>query len=423
MYDYETLFIYEIVLYAAKPFTGRFDFDTDHYGMIETSDTSHSFFYFYDSTGDICDLQTEFNPDGTIKGWNVYDTWGVCTKVSEGWTYAPVVYDGEGTDVIDNIEHFGAMDGEEWYIYTYDELFNSKDDDELDEMFIIYGAEPHEGEFDYSNVYALFETMSKTNQWFYFYDSDGNVCDLQTDFNDDGTIRGFDIADTWGSCYHFQDSGWTYSAVTLNGDGEFGYEAYYTGPDGAQWEFYDYDHLFGHYEAPEDFYATMYAAHPFDGYFDYEDDFALWETYTSSWKWFYYYDVLGHVCELDVDTDEEGTIVGYFVTDVFGECPLVYDGWTYMEVTLLDSYGEKEWPLKSYTGPDGQEWQFYTEDALFAEPEEEEYYYYDDDFYLGFYGATPFEYNHDKNELYSFLETYDRTLEVFFYYDSTGATC
>ena len=46
------------------------------------------------------------------------------------------------------------MDGEEWYIYTYDELFNSKDDDELDEMFIIYGAEPHEGEFDYSNVFV-----------------------------------------------------------------------------------------------------------------------------------------------------------------------------------------------------------------------------------------------------------------------------
>jgi hypothetical protein len=92
-----------------------------------------------------------------------------------------------------------------------------------------------------------------------------------------------------------------------------------------------------------------------------------------------------------------------------------------MEVTLLDSYGEKEWPLKSYIGPDGKEWQFYEEDVLFAEPEEE--VYYDDDFYFGTYGATPFEYNHDKSELYAFLETYDRNYEIFFYYDSSGATC
>jgi hypothetical protein len=95
-----------------------------------------------------------------------------------------------------------------------------------------------------------------------------------------------------------------------------------------------------------------------------------------------------------------------------------------MEVTLLDSYGEKEWPLKSYIGPDGLEWQFYTEEVLFAAPEDDyEVNYYEDDYYLGFYGATPFEYNHDKEELYSFLETYDRSLEVFFYYDSSGATC
>lgn len=379
--------------------------------MIETSDTSHSWFYYYDSTGEICDLQTEFTEDGLIKGWNVYDTWGVCSQVGNGWTYAAVTYDDEGTDIIDNISHFDAQDDETWYMYTYDELFNSKDEDELDEMFIIYGAEPHEGEFDYGNVYALFETMSKTNQWFYFYDSDGNVCDLQTEFNDDGDIVGFEILDTWGSCLHYQNSDWTYSAVTLNPDGEFGYEAYYTGPDGEQWEFYDYDHLFGHYEAPEDFYQTMYAAHPFDGYFDYEEEFALLESYTSKYTWFYYYDLEGHVCELDADKDEDGNIVGYYVIDAFGSCPLVYEnvtGWNYMNVTFKDSYGEKEWPLESYIGPDGLEWKFYTEEVLFAKEEEDEVVYVDDDYYLGFYGATPFDYNHDKSELYSFLETYDR---------------
>jgi len=63
------------------------------------------------------------------------------------------------------------------------------------------------------------------------------------------------------------------------------------------------------------------------------------------------------------------------VSDSFDQCSLVADGWTYMAVTLLDSYGEKEWPLKSYIGPDGLEWQFYTEEVLFAAPEEEEVEY------------------------------------------------
>lgn len=112
---------------------------------------------------------------------------------------------------------------------------------------------------------------------------------------------------------------------------------------------------------------------------------------------------------MDADKDEDGNIVGYYIIDAFGSCPIVYDGWDYMDVIFKDSYEDKEWPFESYTGPDGKEWKFYTEEVLFAQPEEEdEPVYYDDDFYLGFYGATPFEYNHDKSELYSFLETYDR---------------
>lgn len=193
---------------------------------------------------------------------------------------------------------------------------------------------------------------------------------METVFNDDGDIVGFNIEDTWDSCYHHQDSGWTYSEVTLNSDGEFAYEAFYTGPDGEQWEIYDYDHLFGHYEEPEDYYNTVYAAHPFDDYFDYEDVFSLFETYTSSYSWFYYYDVDEHVCEWDVDTDENGNVLGYFIIDTFGTCELVYDGWDYTTVTFKEDYEAGEWPLESYVGPDGLEWRFYSEDVLFAQEEE-----------------------------------------------------
>jgi hypothetical protein len=157
-------------------------------------------------------------------------------------------------------------------------------------------------------------------------------------------------------------NGWTYSAVTLDADGNL---TSYIGPDGGTWNFYDYDTLFASYEEPEDFYATFYSAHPFDDYFDFEDYFALFETYTSSYKWFYYYDSEGHLCELTVDKDEDGNILGYDVNDSYDSCPLVEEGWSYMEVTLVEGYGEKEWPIKSYIGPDGEEWQFYTEEVLF----------------------------------------------------------
>ena len=71
-----------------------------------------------------------------------------------------------------------------------------------------------------------------------------------------------------------------------------------------------------------------------------------------------------------------------------------------MEVTLVEGYGEKEWPIKSYIGPDGEEWQFYTEEVLFEQPDEDEYlddyedyegdyedYIEDEDFYFGVYAA------------------------------------
>lgn len=70
-----------------------------------------------------------------------------------------------------------------------------------------------------------------------------------------------------------------------------------------------------------------------------------------------------------MDKDDDGNIIGYDVSDTYDSCPLVEEGWDYMEVTLLDNVGEKEWPLASYIGPDGEEWQFYTEEVLFAEPD------------------------------------------------------
>jgi len=52
------------------------------------------------------------------------------------------------------------------------------------------------------------------------------------------------------------------------------------------------------------------------------------------------------------------------VSDPWSLCPSVgtYD-WTYMETTLND-----DGTLASYTGPDGNVWNIYTSEVLFATP-------------------------------------------------------
>jgi hypothetical protein len=54
-------------------------------------------------------------------GFFVYDTWGECSQVEDGWTYAGLYFDEEG-----NPESFDAEGGETWVFYTYDDIFNSQ---------------------------------------------------------------------------------------------------------------------------------------------------------------------------------------------------------------------------------------------------------------------------------------------------------
>lgn len=95
-------------IYAAASFSGAFDFDSS-YSLIETSDESLSSFIYYDQTGQICDLKTEFYGDGSLKGWNIYDSWGSCDYAANGWTYTPIFYDREGRD-LENILFFVGPD-------------------------------------------------------------------------------------------------------------------------------------------------------------------------------------------------------------------------------------------------------------------------------------------------------------------------
>jgi hypothetical protein len=134
----------------------------------------------------------------------------------------------------------------------------------------------------------LIETYTSSWDWFYLYKSDGSICELTSvrDPEDDERIIGFNVADTWDSCPAVGE-GWTYSDVTVDGDYNI---TSLTGPKDKLWVVYDYDTLFANYEEPENFEYRTYSAVPFEDYFDYDNTFGLFETYTSSFDWFYYYD-------------------------------------------------------------------------------------------------------------------------------------
>ena len=186
----------------------------------------------------------------------------------------------------------------------------------------------------------------------------------------------------------------------MDGEGNF---STYIGPDGTEWLFYDYDTLFAHYEAPEDFYYQTYAAKEFEGEFDFSETFYLFETYTSSFEYFYFYSSNGAICELDTDFDDEGNIIGFYVNDWDNSCPYVEEGWTYSEMSF--TVGDDGYEPESFTGPDGTDWYFYTEEEMYYEAP-----YVEEEFYFGIYGAPSFDYNFDYSDVYAFLETYDRDL-------------
>jgi hypothetical protein len=68
------------------------------YVYIETYDPEFTYFYFYDSNDEICYLETDFNDDGSIKGINVSDPWGLCPTVATyDWTYMEVELKDDGS--------------------------------------------------------------------------------------------------------------------------------------------------------------------------------------------------------------------------------------------------------------------------------------------------------------------------------------
>jgi hypothetical protein len=75
-------------------------------------------------------------------------------------------------------------------------------------------------------------------QTFNSYDNGISSCyaTLESEFSDDGFIKGFFIEyNDYSTCEYKKD--WTYTAVTLDKDGEF---LSFTGPDGEEWKMYEY---------------------------------------------------------------------------------------------------------------------------------------------------------------------------------------
>ena len=87
---------------------------------------------------------------------------------------------------------------------------------------------------------------------------------------------------------------------------------------------------------------------------------------------FFYYDSAGATCQFRSVFDSYDNIIGWEVLDPFQDyhCPYVSEGYTYAEASL-----DEDGYLEGFSGPQGQEWDFYEYEQMFSEYDtaEEEY--------------------------------------------------
>ena len=156
-----------------------------------------------------------------------------------------------------------------------------------------YAAIPFDGYFDLDNqMYAYIETYDPSFAYFYYYDSNGEICYIESTQAPDGTFTALTISDPWTLCPTVGKYDWSDIEFTLDSDGKL---ASYIGPEGNVWQIYDYDTLFAQ---PPPFHFDTYAAAHFSGAFNFENNYSLIETYQEDFSWLYYYDSTGEICDL-----------------------------------------------------------------------------------------------------------------------------
>lgn len=205
--------------------------------------------------------------------------------------------------------------------------------------------------------------------------------------------------------------------------GDDGYEPEsFTGPDGTDWYFYTEEEMY--YEAPyveEEFYFGIYGAPSFDYNFDTSDVYAFLETYDRDLAQFYYYDSAGSACQFDTDYADDGTILGFFISDPWEgyHCPYTQEGWTYSYVTV----DEENYPV-AFQGPDEQDWSFYEYEQIFGEDNPDIEAYCDSitdgiDLYEYRYSCWDFDGTFDERNTYC-KDAYTTILERYYCYQDAS---
>jgi hypothetical protein len=142
-----------------------------------------------------------------------------------------------------NLTSYIGPDGDIWMFYDFDTLFAHFTPPE-DYYYSIYAALSFTGEFDFDNSFGFFETYTSSLNWFYYYGSDGSICELDSDFDEEGNIIGFYILDSFDSCPMVANNGWLYSEASfVNGDEGIVPESF-TSPDGEEWSFYTEEQIY-----------------------------------------------------------------------------------------------------------------------------------------------------------------------------------
>lgn len=198
--------------------------------------------------------------------------------------------------------------------------------------------------------WALVFTYDEGFETFYLFTPDMYLCMLTPDWKSDNkedNIWGFNVSEDpyAGSCPFIEENGWTYSSYTY--DEETQDPISLVGPWGADWYFYSeedfqtqYPEWYADYEAMEDEeyegeeveFEPVWMGYLIDPYGS-GNYSLLWIESEPMTELYYYNDVDEAYCVLKPDyideTNPDEGVYGFFVTNPYGMCPYVAQGWNY----------------------------------------------------------------------------------------------
>jgi len=361
-----------------------------NYGFWYTTDEDIVEFEYYDVNGAYCPATFD-NTTSTLTLSNKFNS---CPQADEGWATAYVTFDENEKPV-----SIVGPDGEDWTLFDTDaELLDAMywtsytyDSPEFSDE--IYGTYLIPTDWETSLYYAYLDTYDPNFDYFAFYDSWGNICALETEW--DAAYEnptGFIVSDYPGyEGYGYCPSDWSYATTGSDTTGD-----YFVGPYG------DYMYV----TSVSDFEAALTEYE--NSYYDYDSDSTCVNDDSVG-------DIDGDTCSGYYDSWPEDC--GYYDTDSFvasemccacSDSSSSYDDYYYYDYYYYDYY--------YYDYYDYYYYDYYYYDYYYYDYYYYDYYYYDyyDYDYYDYYYYDYYDYYYYD---YYYYDYYDYYYYDYYYYD------